>query len=159
MKTKIWLVLILIMNVVVLAQKDIPEQDESFDPMKLNEPPMLMTDKTLIHEIITDIDVNKSTEDAITDSFRVVEKMGWKVQIFSTSDFYLADTLFKQARRMFSDYEVEKIFNSPYYKIRVGNCKTREESENLLSKAIDLDFKDSWIIRTKVKVEEKVLKY
>jgi len=54
---------------------------------------------------------------------------------------------------------VVKEFNSPYYKIRVGNCTTREAAEELLKRAANLNYRDAWIIRTPVKTEEKLFLY
>jgi DNA/RNA-binding domain of Phe-tRNA-synthetase-like protein len=90
---------------------------------------------------------------------RIVEKTGWKVQLFSTTDFYKADTVYFQAVDDFIDEEVVKVFNSPNYKIRVGNCTTRESAEELLRRALDLKYRDAWIIRTSVKVEERLILY
>ena len=159
MRKKLLFFSILLIFTTLLAQKHVAEQDESFDPMKLNEPPPPFNDKTMIYEIVTDIDEKLSTPESVYDSLHFVEKMGWKVQIFSSSDFFEADTAYRLALESFEGYDVEKIFNSPYYKIRIGNCVSREEAEDLLYKATKLNFKDAWIIRTRVKVKEKVLSY
>ena len=85
-KNIFWLFPLFLLSSSVMAQEQIIEQDESFDPMDLNEPPMPLTDKTMIYEIITDIDEKLTTPRSIVDSLHVVEKMGWKVQIFSSDD-------------------------------------------------------------------------
>ena len=135
------------------------EQDESFDPLDLYEPSLPILDGSMIYEIITDIKEPSATDRLDRDSARVVEKMGWKVQIYSTTDFYQADTLFLKAVEDFIDQEPVKEFNSPYYKIRVGNCSTREQAEELLDRAIELKYREAWIIRTPVKTEEKLFLY
>jgi hypothetical protein len=93
------------------------------------------------------------------DSLRVVEKIGWKVQLFSTTDFYQADTVYFQAIDDFIEQDVVKVFNSPYYKIRLGNCSTRAAAEDLLDRALNLKYRDAWIIRTAVKIEERLIFY
>ncbi len=143
----------------VFAQDVGVEQDESFDPLDLYEPSLPILDGSLIYEIITDIQPATAAGRADRDTARVVEKMGWKVQLFSTMDFYLADTVYYKAVEDFIDQDVVKDFNSPYYKIRVGNCTTREQAEELLNRAIDLRYRDAWIIRTTVKTEEKMIFY
>ncbi|MBO8131565.1 MAG: SPOR domain-containing protein [Candidatus Marinimicrobia bacterium] len=130
-------------------------QDESFDPVKLNEPPISIFDGVMIYEIFT----GTNEGEIRVDSVRVRETVGYKVQVFSADDFYLADSLFRYCKELFPNEEVEKVFNSPYYKIRVGNCLTREEAERLLKIAIESGLKDAWIIRTRIEVKENIKKY
>jgi len=136
------------------AQESLPPQDESFDPAILKEPTLPILDKTLIYEIITDLSPTMSPSGG-EDSLQIVAKSGWKVQLFSTSDFFLADSIYQQAQQRFPDQAVEKVFDLPYYKIRVGNCQTREEAEKLLAKALELRYFDAWVIRTRIKVVER----
>lgn len=157
MKEHLIFITIGLLNCFVFAQDSIPEQNESFDPLELNEPFLPLMDGSMIYEIITDMD-NYSRSNNV-DSIRIIEKMGWKVQVFSTDDFYKADTVYKELVEIFGDEEVEKLFNAPYYKIRVGNCALREEAEKLLSEVLDLGYRNAWIIRANIKVEEKVFSY
>jgi len=139
------------------AQEWMADQDESFDPLNLHEPSLPILNGSMIYEIITDI--KEPGERFGRDTVRIVEKTGWKVQLFSTTDFYKADTVYFQAGDDFIEEEVVKVFNSPNYKIRVGNCTTRESAEELLRRALDLKYRDAWIIRTSVKVEERLIFY
>lgn len=152
-------IMIIALCLPLMAQKPAVEMDESFNPLDLYEPSLPILDGSMIYEIITDIQEPSAADRIDRDSARVVEKMGWKVQLYSSTDFYQADTLFLKAVDDFIDQEVVKEFNSPYYKIRVGNCTTREEAEKLLERAIDLNYRDAWIIRTPVKTKEKLFLY
>jgi len=162
MKKRCFGILLIALCMPLGAQEPLVEQDESFDPLDLYEPSLPILDGSMIYEIITDIkepsaEIQRERRDQ--DSTRTVEKMGWKVQIYSSTDFYQADTLFLKVLEDFIDQEVVKEFNSPYYKIRVGNCNTREAAEALLERAIELKYREAWIIRTPVKTEEKLLLY
>ncbi|MCK4297177.1 MAG: SPOR domain-containing protein [Candidatus Marinimicrobia bacterium] len=159
MRNYFYIFLIIFVLIPAFAKEKTARQNESFDPMELNEPSLPFMDGTMIYEIITDINKPIIMHDFSKDTLHVVEKMGWKVQVFSTRDFYEADTVYKQVLNSFEDEEVEKVFNSPYYKIRVGNCETREEAENLLDKSLELNYYKAWIMRTRVKVKEKVFSY
>ena len=159
MKKRLFVILILALWAPLWAQTSDIEQDESFNPRDLYEPSLPILDGSMIYEIITDIKEPSAETQRERDSTQTVEKMGWKVQIFSSTDFYQADTLFLKAVEDFIDQEVVKVFNTPYYKIRVGNCSTREEAEALLDRALDLKYREAWIIRTPVKTEEKLLLY
>jgi len=139
----------------LLSQEIIAPQDESFDPAILKEPPLPMLDNTLIYEIVTDLKPLAKPIKDVTDSVAYVEKMGWKVQVFSSSDYFLADSVYRTLQGQFGNSEVEKVFNLPYYKIRIGNCATREEAERLLIRAQELGYRDAWVIRTQVKMTVK----
>ncbi len=151
---KVYLILLMILSLRLLAQDKLPPQDESFDPALLKEPTLPILDKTAIYEIVTDI-VPSAPVNLPVDTVQFVEKMGWKVQIFSTNDFFLADSIYREAVIKFGDQSVEKVFDLPYYKIRVGNCETREQAERLLSRAQELSYFNAWVIRTRIKVKEK----
>jgi hypothetical protein len=152
-------ILILVLFNLLSAQDQIPPQDESFDPLQLHEPSLPFLDGSMIYEIITDIKAPGVKETADSDTSRVVKKMGYKVQLFSTTDFFKADTIYLKAVHDFIDQDVVKDFNSPYYKIRLGNCVTREEAEALLNRALALRYRDAWIIRTPIKTEEHYITY
>ena len=158
-RTLLFGLMIATLAVPLTAQTPMVEQDESFDPLDLYEPSLPMLDGSMIHEIITDIKEPSASDRLSRDSSRVVEKMGWKVQLYSSTNFFEADTLFLKAVDDFIDQEVVKEFNSPYYKIRVGNCVTRDEAEALLKRAAELKYRDAWIIRTPVKTDEKLFLY
>jgi hypothetical protein len=157
MKKHLIFIIVGLLNCSISAQDSIPEQDESFDPLQLNESFLPFMDGSMIYEIITGMEVRPYSNEV--DSVKVVEKMGWKVQVFSTDDFYKADTVYKELVGVFGDKEVEKVFNAPYYKIRVGNCVVRENAEKLLNQITDLGYQNAWIIRTNVKVKGKVFSY
>ncbi len=159
MKKRLFWLLIICLLGSLFAQDRMAEQDESFNPLDLHEPSLPILDGSLIYEIITDIKEPSASDRIGQDTLRVVKKMGWKVQLFSTTDFYHADTVYFQAIDDFIEQDVVKVFNSPYYKIRLGNCTTREEAEDLLDRALNLKYRDAWIIRTAVKMEERLIFY
>jgi len=76
---------------------------------------------------------------------------GYRIQIAALSNQDEAMDIRKQAMLKFADQEVYLIFDPPYYKIRVGDFLTRYDAEKLQKKAIEMGYKDAWIVRTKVK--------
>ena len=83
----------------------------------------------------------------------VVKVPGYRIQIAALEDQGKAMEIQKEAMLKFTE-DVYLIFDSPYYKIRVGNCVTRREAEELQKKAVRLGFLDAWIIRTMVEKRE-----
>ncbi len=157
-KSNILIIFLLILVTLVssFAQEKLAKQKETFDPMSLNDPSLPILDGSMIYEVITDL--QKKTQADLVDSICIVEKMGWKVQFFSTEDFYLADSIYSLAQSLF-DNEVQKVYNSPYYKLRVGNCETRSEAEELLQVVREEGFDSAWILSTRIKVKEKKYVY
>ena len=115
--------------------------DESFDPSTLNEPEIklpiiLRPDEPLPPELLP------------AESDTVVE--GFRVQVISTQDIEEANRLFTQLSIMFEG-AVYIIFDSPYYKLRIGNFLSRSTAEQARKRITALGYKSAWIIRTQVK--------
>ena len=70
---------------------------------------------------------------------------GYRVQIFTTENSAAADSLANQAERKL-DTPVYKVYSPPYYKIRVGNCETLEEAEELEKEILKAGF-ETFIVR------------
>lgn len=141
-----------VMTITALGQKQRAKQYQGFDPLILNEPFLPMGDGTMIKEIITDVDKATTVRE---DTTQFVSKMGWRIQALTTEDMFVADSVEKELRKEFGQQAVKKIYNSPYWKIRVGNCDTRYEAEELLNKVEGMGYNRAWIIRSKVRVKEK----
>ena len=76
--------------------------------------------------------------------------LGYRVQICATPDEQEARSYLHEALLKFPDQGVYLTFDSPYYKVRVGDCKSRFEAEEL-QKLVQKDgFPDAWVVRTKV---------
>ncbi len=139
----------------LLNAQVIAEQNEEFDPMTLNEPPISFMNITDIYEIISDIhDYSHGNGDQ--PGSRIIDKQGWKIQIISTKNFYEADSIQQRAKSLFPNEEVVSVFNSPYYKIRLGNCESRDEAERLLQSVKRKNLGSPWVIPSRIKVREKI---
>lgn len=149
------LILISIFSVTYLNAQVIAKQNEDFDPLTLNEPPVSILNTSDIYEIISD--VHGYTYGSVSENeFREIKMQGWKIQLFSTKNFYEADSIKNLANDQFPNEEVLSIFNSPYYKIRIGNCKDRNNAEQLLQDAKNRQFNSAWIIPSRIKVKERI---
>ncbi|MBN2543533.1 SPOR domain-containing protein [bacterium] len=88
-------------------------------------------------------DYNSSDESIPTN------QLGWRVQIYNTDKKIEAEQVEKEARKemglqIYSEYE------PPYYKLRVGNCKTPEEAEELLERVKEHGYENAWIIQCRI---------
>lgn len=74
---------------------------------------------------------------------------GYRVQLMSTTDEKLSQKTWNEAMSKLKT-PVYLIFEPPYRRIRVGDCRTREEAEILLQKAVKSGFSEAKIVRSDV---------
>jgi len=83
------------------------------------------------------------------------EMDGFRVQICAISDEERAKQVQRDAIIQFIDEEVYLEYHAPYYKVRIGNCLTRFDAEQLQELAMQKGFQDAWVVKTKVKTKIK----
>ncbi|HAD81462.1 MAG: hypothetical protein A2509_06895 [Candidatus Edwardsbacteria bacterium RIFOXYD12_FULL_50_11] len=71
---------------------------------------------------------------------------GWRVQIFASSTLENARKVAEDARWKFGDQQVYVSEAEPYYKVQVGNNLTRQDADNLKSRAKALGYKGIFVI-------------
>jgi hypothetical protein len=59
-----------------------------------------------------------------------------------------------EARERF-DEPVYLEYDAPYYKVRVGDCPTEEQGDELLKVSRRLGYPDAWLVRTIISVLEE----
>jgi hypothetical protein len=78
---------------------------------------------------------------------------GFRVQIFASASKEAAEgarrTALERTRRAAYVEYVDGL-----YKVRMGNCRTREEAEKLLKELREHHYKDAWIVETKIEVPQ-----
>lgn len=128
--------------------------DESFDPLTLNdediafpEPPSQKA-KTPVSGQTPSPSAPQATAGKLEN--RLVD--GFRVQLFATKDIESATIAKKEAEFAFAEDSVNIYieFDSPYYKLRIGDCTTREAAEKLREIARSKGYPSAWIVRTKV---------
>lgn len=78
---------------------------------------------------------------------------GWRIQICALRDAVKAREIFKMAEDVFEKYNYLKVYfayDSPYYKVRIGDCISRYNADRLLQFAIASGFADAWVVKTDV---------
>jgi hypothetical protein len=74
---------------------------------------------------------------------------GFRVQLIATTDENHARDVKKNAMLRLKN-KVYLIFEAPHYKIRVGDCTSREEAKSILEDAVTNGFPDAWIVPSTV---------
>jgi len=123
------------------------EVDESFDPLTLDDEDIIFADNK------SDSD-NSSSDIIINDTVKKENRQvdGFRVQLLATKDIESATIEKKEAEFAFVDDSVVVYveFDSPYYKIRVGDYQNRNSADNFKRIAIEKGYTTSWIVKTKV---------
>lgn len=87
---------------------------------------------------------------------------GFRVQVCASRTEATARNLFSRAQNLFAKYEFFKVYleyDSPYYKVRIGDFKTRYDADRLLRFAIANNFHDAWIVKTNVYEQDELINY
>jgi hypothetical protein len=94
--------------------------------------------------------VEPLTDDALGDS--VVTGPGFRVQVFATGSRESAESfeMDVETRLGVATY-LERI--DGIYKVRVGDCRSRQQAEDLRQRCRDAGYKDAWIVTTQVRWE------
>jgi hypothetical protein len=143
---------VLLMSV-LLAQV---EQDEWIDPSLLRDEDNISfdavrsTDKSILTYIKDTISVN--LQDSL--SFR----KGYRVQILATQDVFEAEAARKRAEQVFNE-PVYVVFESPYYKVRLGNFSNDLDARNLERQARQKGYPSSWIVPSDINVANTNRRY
>ena len=77
----------------------------------------------------------------------------YRIQIFESSIASIARAEAKRFQNIFGD-TVYIDFETPLYKLRIGNYAVRKNAEKAIKSISRLGVKDSWIIRTKTTIED-----
>ncbi len=83
------------------------------------------------------------------------DKEVFRIQIFESSVASIARAEAKRFQNIFGD-TVYTDFETPLYKLRIGNFQKRKDAEEAVESISRLGAKDAWIIRTKAKSLKKL---
>lgn len=75
---------------------------------------------------------------------------GFRIQIFASSTTENANRVADDARAAFGNQSVYVDHVVPYYKVRVGDCLTREEAETIRNQALNLGYVGAFIVETMI---------
>lgn len=123
-------------------------QDESFDPLSLNEKDVIELPESKLKPYARDRMSGRTTPKS--GSVKATEETaGFRVQIFATDLESEARTVEQEALIKFRE-GVYLVFDAPNYKIRVGDCLSRPEANDLRDKAVKLGYRDAWVVQSRV---------
>jgi len=123
--------------------------DESFNPANLDDDEIIIKRKKTKTESSSNYDMTVlDYADNMVNSDEEIS--GYRVQICAVADEIKARDIQRDAILKFME-NVYLIYDSPYYKVRVGDCVNRFEADLLQKSAVEKGFDDAWVVKTKVK--------
>lgn len=82
---------------------------------------------------------------------------GFRVQLIQTSDREEADEIQDLAILRFRE-EVYRVFEAPYYKVRIGDFTDWHDAEELQKRAKQKGFQDAWVVGDRVMLNKTIVK-
>lgn len=125
--------------------------DESFDPVALNDEDIEIP--AAAGEEVTPGSIRQPTPPSAVETPSINREVdGFRVQLFASRDIEKATLEKQEAELVFArdSLAVYIEFDSPMYKVRLGDCQSREEAENLRVKARRKGYPTAWIVKTRV---------
>ena len=121
--------------------------NEDFDPVILNDDNITIEEAEDIHNSFEDrlLAQEESLEDSVVT--------GYRVQLIQTSDPEEAKNAERDAILRFTE-EVYRVFDTPFYKVRVGDFVNWYDAQKLQKLAMQKGFREAWVIRTKINLKK-----
>lgn len=138
----------------VLDDKPVPPAaaglDESFDPGQLNDHDLSFPDKA--RPVLQEDSGSQPVAGTAVSHSQNQEMDGFRIQLFASKDIERVTIERKEAEFVFleDDVVVYIEFDSPMYKLRIGDCQTREEADQLRQLAKQKGYAAAWIVKTRV---------
>lgn len=129
------------------AVKNFELMNEEFDPLSLREEDIQVEDVAVSSSAAEE--APESVESAVKDTLVT----GYRIQIVQTTDAEEAKNVQKEAILRFNE-DVYRVFDPPFYKVRVGNYLNWYDAEKVQKLAIQKGYRDAWVIRTKVNLKK-----
>ncbi len=123
---------------------------EDFDPLTLNDDDIVIesADRTEPSEEPQSSELEIPSSPLPGNTEEMVQ--GYRVQLLISRDEELATEAKKRAIFQFPEEDVYMVFETPYYKIRIGDCLTEKGAEQLMNEAIRKGYDDAWRVQSKV---------
>ncbi len=129
------------------AVKNFELMNEEFDPLSLKEEDIQVEDVAVSSSATEEVPEN--VELAVKDTLVT----GYRIQIVQTTDAEEAKNAQKDAILRFNE-DVYRVFDPPFYKVRVGNYLNWYDAEKIQKLAIQKGYRDAWVVRTKVNLKK-----
>jgi len=129
--------------------------DESFDPRSLNDDDIVVGPSSSASNTSSGAVVVAGEQRNSEEQTRTKEVNGFRVQILATNNIETASLVEQEATDRFEalGHKTYLLFETPLYKIRVGDCENRPDAEMLRDLAIENGYTGAFIVKSKITVQ------
>jgi SPOR domain len=117
--------------------------EKTFDPSAYN--PAVESIKVEEQNVHKAIEAANSVEVALPETIP-----GFRIQVLFTPEIEEAAKIRDSLNASVPEEWIYVVFDSPYYKVRLGNFIERYEAQALLRRLISLGFSEAWIVPDKI---------
>ena len=130
--------------------------DESFDPLTLNDDDIKISGNEQSAEDGQGTAEEDSSAQVTQNPVEMQKRFGFRVQIAATSSLEKATLVQQEIAAKFSDSDENikayLIFESPLYKVRVGDSVDRDEANTLRDFMRENGYKDAFVVPSEIVV-------
>lgn len=102
--------------------------------------------------IIADLNLSKLLEINLEKSEKTDKIPGFRIQVASSNSRFAIDEERELAKKELKRFKIHVIYDQPYYKLRLGDYKTRLEAMKYLQEILDV-FSSAYIVKDEIKVK------
>ncbi len=134
------------------------ESEKDFDPLAQDDDRAIVITSEQDESGAAMAPADQGGQDSVTGDFTGPERpgivRGYRVQVSLSDDLREASRVMAEARERF-EQEVYLEYDAPYYKVRVGDCSTERQGEELLQIARRIGYPDAWLVRTIISLNDE----
>jgi hypothetical protein len=129
--------------------------DESFDPRSLNDDDIVVGPGPSSGKADNGSGASAAAQTAAAEEVQAREINGFRVQILATNNIETASLVEQEATDRFKTlgHNTYLLFETPLYKIRIGDCENRSDAEALRDLAIENGYSGAFIVKSKITVQ------
>lgn len=102
--------------------------------------------------VIADLNLHKLLEINLEKSEKTDEISGFRIQIASNNNRFEIDKQRETVQKELKNFKSHIIYDQPYYKLRIGDYKTRLEAMKYLHEILDV-FPSAFIVKDFIKAQ------
>lgn len=129
--------------------------EESFDPLDFEEDKEIVTQREY-QRTETQGEEEKSQfypEYESPEKAKYEYKTVYRVQVYASKIPSQAEAFADSVEAIFGSEKIYVEYQVPYYRVRVDECASFDEAEELLSRLKKIGFKQAWVVKVRVKIE------
>lgn len=128
------------------------EYEQDFDPSRYADRRQKSDQES---ETVSPVEPDRDVSDVPTYFDRTEKVMGYRLQVYSTTSVDDASNRREYFRSVLDSMQIDLVYSAPYYKLRLGNFRSRDEAESFKVELQSKGINEAWIVRDHVYTTRK----